>query len=310
MDKHVLSQWLNAGYIDKDVFHETREGTPQGGIASPILANMVLDGMQKVIAESVPKGSKVNFVRYADDFICTGNSKEVLTDHVLPALNTFLGERGLSLSKEKTHITHIHGGFDFLGFSLRKFKDKLVIRPNKEKTKEFLLRLKRTVRTLRFKKAAHVIPILNRMLKGWANFYRALGQREVFSTIDHVMYQAIRRELKRRHPKKNAKWINKTYFTSLRNYNWTFFGVETKGDKRRPHYLFQMSSGKMIPHIKIKSRCTPFDPDFGAYLRMRNAIQITEKKRRRLRDFPTIAPWQKYPKGQLELFEVGLREQP
>ncbi len=310
MDKSILQQWLNAGYIHNNVLNATNEGTPQGGLASPILANMALDGLQKVITEAAPKGAKVNFIRYADDFICTGKSREVLRDIIMPVIHTFLEERGLALSEEKTHITHIREGFDFLGSTFRKFKDKLVIRPNKEKTKGFLQRLKKDVRGLRYKKAAQVIPGLNRKLRGWANFYRALGERKVFSTIDHVMFKTIWRELKRRHPKKNAKWIRNTYFTSIRRYNWTFFGVETKGDRRRPHYLFQMSSTRMVKHIKIRSKCNPFDKDFDAYLSKRTAIQIAVRRSRRLKSFPTLGKWQRYPKGQLELFEVGLREQP
>jgi len=310
MDKFILQQWLNAGYIDNHVYNDTHEGTPQGGLASPILANMVLDGMQRVIAEAVPAKAKVNFVRYADDFICTGNSQELLKDIVMPAIRAFLGERGLHLSQEKTHITHIREGIDFLGFTLRRFKDKLVIRPAKAKVSDFLQRLKRVVKMIRFKKAADIIPILNRKLKGWANFYRSVGERKVFSTIDHVMFETIWRELKRRHPKKSAKWIKKTYFTSVRNYNWTFRGVESKGDWRRPHYLFQMSSTRWSNHVKIRSESTPFDRKFTAYLRQRTAIKIARRERARPKSFPTIASWQNYPKNQLELFASGLLLQP
>ncbi len=107
IEKRILKQWLNAGYVEKGIHFPTRKGTPQGGIISPTLANMTLDGLEQVVHKAVPRRSRVNFVRYADDFIVTGKSKKILENQVLPALNKFLTERGLQLSEEKTHITHI-----------------------------------------------------------------------------------------------------------------------------------------------------------------------------------------------------------
>ena len=121
MDKTILKQWLKAGFMEKDVLNSTEEGCPQGGIASPTLANMALDGLEELVLKLASKGDKINFVRYADDFICTAKSKEILENTVQPAIINFLNERGLQLSLEKTKITHIEVGFDFLGFNVRKY---------------------------------------------------------------------------------------------------------------------------------------------------------------------------------------------
>jgi len=123
-DKTVLRKWLKAGYIYKNKLFPTEEGTPQGGIISPVLANMTLDGLQSKINQRF-KRKKINYVRYADDFIVTGESKEILDNEVKPLIEEFLKERGLVLSQEKTKITHIDEGFNFLGFNIRKYEGKV-----------------------------------------------------------------------------------------------------------------------------------------------------------------------------------------
>ena len=132
MDKGILNTWLKAGYMDKSVLYETEDGTPQGGIISPVLANMTLDGLETSLRTQYPKASaravhgknkKVNLVRYADDLIITGNSQEVLATEVKPLIVAFLQERGLELSEDKTRITHMEDGFDFLGQNVRKYNN-------------------------------------------------------------------------------------------------------------------------------------------------------------------------------------------
>jgi len=132
IDKRMLEQWLNAGYVENGFRFPTRKGTPQGGIISPTFANMTLDGLEQVVHNSLPRRSRVNFIRYADDFIITGKSKTILEMKVIPAVKEFLSERGLQLSEEKTKITYIRHGFTFLGQTFRKHGDKLHITPSKE----------------------------------------------------------------------------------------------------------------------------------------------------------------------------------
>jgi len=149
MDRAILQKWLKAGYMEKDVFHETTDGTPQGGIISPALANVALDGLEQVLKGKYPKWARpkslggkyaaVNFIRYADDFIVTSKSKELLEGEIKPLIEQFLRERGLELSPTKTVITHVEQGFDFLGQNVRKYPHgKLLTKPSKKNIKTFL----------------------------------------------------------------------------------------------------------------------------------------------------------------------------
>ena len=132
VDREVLRKWLRAGYVENGRLYPSRKGTPQGGIISPTLANMTLDGLERAVRNAVPRRSRVNFVRYADDFLVTGKSKRLLEENVRPAVEEFLAERGLTLSTEKTAITHIHSGFTFLGQTFRKHGNALHITPSIE----------------------------------------------------------------------------------------------------------------------------------------------------------------------------------
>jgi RNA-directed DNA polymerase len=174
MDRKILVKWLKAGYMEGKRLYPTEEGTPQGGIISPVLANLVLDGLETVALQADPhrQGNlrpKINVVRYADDFIITGSSQEQLENKVRPAVETFLGKRGLRLSGEKTKITTIEDGFDFLGATVRKHKGKLLIRPSKRNILDFLRELRRLIRTQRAATALDLIRQLNSKLRGWAN---------------------------------------------------------------------------------------------------------------------------------------------
>lgn len=173
MDKVILQKWLKAGYIERTLFHRTDTGTPQGGIISPTLANLVLDRLENLLRQNKAlKGNKINFIRYADDFIATGNSKELLVDIVDPTIADFLDERDLRLSPEKTMITHIEEGFDFLGFNVRKYKAKLLITPSKGNVKKFLAKIRETIKGNKQATAGGLIAILNPIIRGWANHYR------------------------------------------------------------------------------------------------------------------------------------------
>lgn len=137
MDNAILQQWLAAGYIEKDAFYDTIAGTPQGGIISPTLANMALDGLEEVVKQATNKTDKINVIRYADDFVITGKSRDILEQTVKPVVVEFLAERGLTLSDEKPHIVHIDQGFDFLGFNVCKYNGELLIKPAKKSIKSF-----------------------------------------------------------------------------------------------------------------------------------------------------------------------------
>src|SRR2546427_997086 len=194
MDRAILKKWLKAGYMENHVLHPTEEGTPQGGIISPVLANMTLDGLERRLRERFPKttvpgiAAKVNFVRYADDFIVTASSKELLEQEVKPLIETFMKERGLELSAEKTCITHIEDGFDFLGQNVRKYKTgkrhKLLITPSKRNVKAFLEKIRGVVKTSKALPAGKLIAKLNPIIRGWTNYHRHVVSKATFSSVD------------------------------------------------------------------------------------------------------------------------------
>src|ERR1700752_4868754 len=178
MDRAILRKWLKSGYMDKHVLHETTDGTPQGGIISPALANFALDGLERVLREKYPAATRlksvgnqrpsVNFIRYADDFVITGKSKELLEGEVKPLVEQFLQERGLELSPTKTVITHVEKGFDFLGQNVRRYPNgKLLIKPSKKNVKTFLAGVRATIKAGLGMSAADLIDQLNPKIRGW-----------------------------------------------------------------------------------------------------------------------------------------------
>ena len=233
IDKRILEKWLKSGVVFNKMPQPTVEGTPQGGIISPILANTTLDGMERMLKERYRVNyidgrlyhPKVNYVRYADDFIVTADKRETLED-VKCMLIEFLRERGLTLSEEKTLITHISEGFDFLGFNVRKYNGTLLIKPSSKSQKRFTEKLHEVV----FKKNKAVaqqklIEELNPVLRGWGNYYRGVVSKNTFSKIDHILTNQLKRWSYRRHTNKSRKWIKDKYFIKVGNRDW-FFGFK------------------------------------------------------------------------------------
>jgi RNA-directed DNA polymerase len=191
MDKVILRKWLKSGFIFNGKLFPTEAGTPQGGIISPVLANMTLDGLEKVLLAKFGKKhtqranrNKVNLVRYADDFIITGVSQELLEKEVMPLVEQFLAKRGLSLSAEKTRVVHIDKGFDFLGWTFRKFNGRLFIKPSKKNVTAFLRKARQTIKGAKQIKQEHLIANLNPIIRGWANYHKQVVAKETFSLMD------------------------------------------------------------------------------------------------------------------------------
>jgi RNA-directed DNA polymerase len=273
MDKLILKQWLKAGYMDKNGFHQTEKGTPQGGIASPTLANIALDGLEKNLKAISKQNEKANYIRYADDFICTAASKEILEKKVKPAIVNFLKERGLELSKEKTQITHIDEGFDFLGFNIRKYKSKLLIKPSKEGIKCFLNEIRETTKSNRSWSAVQLIQILNPKIRGWTNFYQHSVAKDTFRNIDKNIFCNIWSWLKRKHRNKNSSWLRSKYYTNIGTRRWCFFGIrkkEKKKNSKKEHcFLISAANTRIRRHLKIQAKATPYDPEYQEYFHKR-----------------------------------------
>jgi RNA-directed DNA polymerase len=268
MDKSELHKWLKAGFIEKKELFPTRKGTPQGGIASPTLANMTLDGLEKTLKERCgdkPGKSikKVHFCRYADDFIITGASKELLSEEVLPIVKQFLAERGLQISEEKTRITHISEGFDFLGQNTRKYGEKLLTTPSKKAQSSLKEKLKMTIKG-HGDNAYQLIKKINPIIRGWCNYHRHIVSRKVFEKVDHYVFQLLWNWAKRQHPNKSQTWIAKKYFHCGKK--WTF-AIKTRRGKVKEQYL--ASSTKIRRHILIKGTANPYDQEWDAYFEKR-----------------------------------------
>ena len=275
MDTEILRKWLKAGYMEGKTLYPTEEGTPQGGIISPVLANLTLDGLETVALQVEPYRRvnlrpKINVVRYADDFIITGRSKEQLEEKVLPAIAAFLEERGLRLSPEKTKITHIESGFEFLGANVRKYGRKLLMRPSKDNVLGVLRDLRGLIRIQRAATALDLIHQLNSRLRGWANSQRHLVSSRVFRYVDKRIFETLWQWARRRHPQKGRNWVRQKYFRIDPPKAWAFTAPKRNRDGTWGSLdLFRASSVSIRRHVKIRAEATEFDPAYEEYFYQR-----------------------------------------
>jgi RNA-directed DNA polymerase len=288
METSILRRWLRAGYMEQHILHPTEEGTPQGGIISPVLANMALDGLEKHLKQCLPqyhKGQrvKVNLVRFADDFIITGYARDFLQSVVRPLVARFFRERGLELSPEKTIITHIEDGFDFLGQNIRKYNGKLLIKPSFRSIKSLWRRIRDIVKANLQATAVKLIRLLNPLIRGWAQYHRHVVSKAVFSSIDNFIFKTLWQWAKRRHPNKSAHWVKDKYFRSHKGRNWIFFGQGDKSNKWQA-WLYTAAKTPIRRHVKVKGEANPYDPAWEAYFdeRLGFKMQGTLSGRRRL----------------------------
>lgn len=286
MDTQILEKWLKCGYVETRKLFPTDEGAPQGGTISPTLMNMTLDGLERLLQERLPTRQKVNgqthfnklnFVRYADDFIITGESPEFLRDRVLPVVKEFLTERGLQLSEEKTVITHIEDGFDFLGKNIRKYKGKLLIKPSKTSIKSFLEKVRSIIKGNKSTKQETLIRKLNPVIRGWVNNQRYVVSSKVFSKVDYEIYKCLWQWAKRRHKKKGRKWIAQKYWHHIGSRQWTFsVPYENQSTKGEPLYckLEYATDTKIIRFKKIVAEANPFDEYWTDYFEEREGEKL------------------------------------
>ena len=248
IDRSILSQFLKSGFIFDDTFYHTDKGAPQGSPISPLLANMTLDGIEKLLKERLPK-MKVYFIRYSDDFLVITPSKEI-ADEVREIIHDFLAIRGLELSPEKTVITHIDDGFDFLGWNFRKYKGKLLIKPPQKSIKSITQNLKTIVNKAKSWTQSELIKTLNPVIRGWANYHRHIVAKDTFSKLDSYLWEITWQWGKRRHPNKGHKWVANKYWTSEGTRNWIFKTKESK--------LLKFSDAQILRHSLLKLDANPY----------------------------------------------------
>lgn len=272
--RELIRQWLKAGYVDRNVFHPTETGTPQGGVISPLLANIALHGLTDAL-HCTPAGPRV-VVRYADDFVVVCRTKET-AEATLGELDVWLAERGLSLSKEKTSIVHLTDGFNFLGFNVRRYPVntrksgyKLLIKPSPDFVAKMTEKLRQEWFALRGHNVKEVTTRLNPIIRGEANYLRHAVSSHAFKSMDDWMFRREVRWTKFNHPNKPNYWTTEKYWGKMhrqRNDNWVF------GDKHTGIVLLKFSWFHVQRHVLVKGAASPDDPMLREYWEKRNAKQ-------------------------------------
>ncbi len=277
MDKEILRKWLKCGFIETKTLFATESGCPQGSAISPTICNMVLDGLETAIKAKYHKRvinkkayfPKVNFIRYADDFIVTGETPEILQNGVMPIIVEFLKERGLELSQEKTLITHIKDGFDFLGCNIRMYNNKLLTKPSSKNYKSVVGKIRNVIKQNPSLKQEFLINKLNPIIRGWVNYHKYNVSCKVFEKLDFEVWQALWTWCKRRHPNKGSQWIAKRYFHTVGNRTWTFAVPIKRNDNNAYISLVYASNTDIRRFTKIKSEANPFDESWQEYFEER-----------------------------------------
>lgn len=274
MDKRVMRQFLEAGFVHEGKLFPTEIGSPQGGAISSLYANIALDGMEKLIQDKYHRNSKgnienhyrsktkVNLIRYADDFIVTAATKDIaqeIRDLIIP----FLHARGLQLSEEKTLITHIDEGFDFLGWTFRKFKGKLIIKPSKKSIKAVVEKISNIIlHEGKGQCQQNLICRLNSVIRGWTNYHKHVVASQVFSNINNTIYLLLQCWAKHRHPNKSKWWRLNRYWHLHNGKPWHFM---TEGQ-----ILINLRTIPITRHPNLQILKNPFlDTDYFIKRRMK-----------------------------------------
>jgi len=281
IEKTILRKWLKAGYIEKRAFHPTEEGTPQGGVISPALMNLVLDGLEQELRDRFCRDkpvSGINFVRYADDFLVTARSRDLLENQVRPFVEQFMSTRGLALSSEKTCITHIDDGFDFLGQNIRKYNGKLLIKPAQKNVQVFLTKIRHIIKENKMVTAGDLMNRLNPVIRGWANYHQHICSSQTYRRVDAAIFNTLWHWVKRRHPNKGARWVRQKYFKTVGNRHWVFSGeVAGKDGKPMTIRLISASHTRIRRHIKIRAKANPYDPAWELYFEDRLRMKMVAR---------------------------------
>lgn len=283
LNKRILQQWLKAGVVHNKLFSKTTKGTPQGGIISPVLANFVLNGIEmgsrrasinsennSFIYANLFNPHLVNVIRYADDFVITARHKEIIEDKILPFVNSFLKDRGLELSVEKTKIVNIEDGFDFLGHNVRKYNGKLIIKPNKKAVKNIVTKITEEIKKNKSAPHGALIEILNPKIRGWANFFRGVCSKSTFNRVDSEIFRLTLQWAKRRHQSKSLPWIKEKYFPSKDKRTWAFH-TKFLG---KTIQLIRMEDVKIVRHIRVKNEAIVYDKKYKSYFQKRKEKKV------------------------------------
>ena len=266
----LVEQWLRAGVVDMGRLAPTEEGTPQGGVISPLLLNVALHGMEEaagvryrragVHAGKTVPGSPV-VVRYADDLVAMCASRDE-ADEVKARLAAWMAPRGLVFNEDKTRVVHLDDGFNFLGFNIRRYRGKLLIKPSKAALRRIRERLAAEMKALRGANANAVLQRLNPIIRGWSAYYRTVVSSRVFAQLDQFMWTLTYKWAKHGHPNKSRHWIANRYFDTFnrsRRDRWVF------GDRDSGAYLHKFAWTKIVRHQMVPGTASPDDTTLADY---------------------------------------------
>jgi RNA-directed DNA polymerase len=265
--RELIRAWLKAGFVEAEIFHDTESGTPQGGVISPCLFNVALNGLQKAL------GPKYGLVLYADDLVVCASSREQLEAARL-TIEDWLKPRGLTLHQEKTRIVHINDGFNFLGFSIRQYRGRCLVKPQKEKVLGFLRKLRLWLNKHKQAKAENVIRQLNPILRGWSNNYRHVCSKKTFSCVSKEIWKMLWKWCLRRHPNKGKRWVALKYFGQYKTAGWRFQAKLNDGTL----YLHDVAKVKIERHVKVRAAASPDDPALREYWKKRKVERNTRRQ--------------------------------
>ncbi|WP_327078738.1 reverse transcriptase domain-containing protein [Pelosinus fermentans] len=262
MDKRIMKQFLKSGFIYQGNLFPTVSGSPQGGAISSLYANMTLDGLEKLIQDKYHRNSKgkienhyrakakVNLVRYAHDFIITANTREI-AEELKQIVGQFLKNRGLTLSEEKTRITHIDDELDFLGWTFRKFKGKLIVKPSKDSIKTLTKKCATIIlKEGKADRQSELIRRLNQVIRGWTNYHKHVVASQAFSCVNNTLYLLLQQWAKHRHPNKSKWWRLNNYWYEKNGKRWLFMADE--------YSLINLRRINIIRHPKLQISKNPF----------------------------------------------------
>ncbi|NEO10438.1 MULTISPECIES: group II intron reverse transcriptase/maturase [unclassified Moorena] len=291
--RRLIKSWLKAGIMDNGVFSPTEEGTPQGGIISPLLANIALHGMEKAVWEhaNTVKKKKTHykrglaFIRYADDFVILHQDQKVVEEYK-EVIKEWLKGMGLELKPSKTKITNLYDGIDFLGFNIRHYKVgknhskrgfKTIIKPSKEAISKHYEQLSTAINKHRAAPQEALISYLKPIIRGWCNYYRSVCSKEIFDDLGNMLWNKLQRWGYRRHPNKSKSWVTKKYWGTVDKDNWMFM-------TDKDNYLPKHAKTEIVRHVKVQEARSPYDGDLIYWnTRMRNHPEMTSQKGRLLK---------------------------
>ena len=274
----MIRAWLKAGVVEQGRLHRTEDGVPQGGVVSPVLLNIALNGMEQAVGVRYLSSGSIRLdsptvIRYADDLVALCHTRQDALE-IKAKLAKWLAPRGLAFNEDKTRVVTLDEGFDFLGFNARRYRGKLLIKPSKAAIRRIRARLKNEMRSLRGSNAQAVIKRLNPIIRGWANYYRSHVAAEIFGDLDTYLWKLTYKWATASHRNKPKSWVIARYFgqfNKTRQDRWVF------GDRHSGAYMHRFAWTKIVRHMVVKSGASPDDPalaDYWAWRRRKPILPI------------------------------------